>query len=236
MKVFVILPILKHPVYEEITLKELARVASKDTEIHVESLEKGPASIESAYDEALAVPGILELAKKAESQGFDAAIIDCMGDPGLEAAREIVKIPVVGPCQASMALASTIASRFSVVTILRNVVPLFHDLALKYGVRDKVASVRTIEVPVLDLEKRWNEVKRALEEQGRAAIEQDGAEAIILGCTGMIGMAEELQKALGVPVVDPAPAALMVAEALVRLGLTQSRLKYPTPPEKTRVT
>ena len=236
MKVFVILPILKHPVYEEITLKELARVASKDTEIHVESLEKGPASIESAYDEALAVPGILELVKKAESQGFDAAIIDCMGDPGLEAAREIVKIPVVGPCQASMALASTIASRFSVVTILRNVVPLFHDLALKYGVRDKVASVRTIEVPVLDLEKRWNEVKRALEEQGRAAIEQDGAEAIILGCTGMIGMAEELQKALGVPVVDPAPAALMVAEALVRLGLTQSRLKYPTPPEKTRVT
>ncbi|MHC1586860.1 MAG: aspartate/glutamate racemase family protein [Candidatus Hecatellaceae archaeon] len=236
MKVFVILPILKHPVYEEITLKELARVASKDTEIHVESLEKGPASIESAYDEALAVPGILELAKKAESQGFDAAIIDCMGDPGLEAAREIVKIPVVGPCQASMALASTIASRFSVVTILRNVVPLFHDLALKYGVRDKVASVRTIEVPVLDLEKRWNEVKRALEEQGRAAIEQDGAEAIILGCTGIIGMAEELQKALGVPVVDPAPAALMVAEALVRLGLTQSRLKYPIPPEKTRVT
>ena len=234
MKVFVILPILKHPVYEEITLKELARVASKDTEIHVESLEKGPASIESAYDEALAVPGILELVRKAETQGFDAVIIDCMGDPGLEAAREIASIPVVGPCQASMAIASTIASRFSVVTILKNVVPLFHDLTLKYGVAEKIASVRTIEVPVLDLEKRWNEVKEALAREGREAVEKDGAEAIILGCTGMIGMAEELRDVLKVPVVDPAPAALLVAEALVRLKLSQSRIKYPTPPEKVR--
>jgi allantoin racemase len=235
LKVFVILPILKHPIYEEITFKELARVASKNTEIHVESLEKGPASIESAYDEALAVPSTLKLVRKAESEGYDAVIIDCMGDPGLDAAREIAKIPVVGPCQASVALASLLASRFSVVTILKSIVPLFHDLAKKYGATDKIVSVRTIEIPVLDLEKKWDEVKDALEIQGRAAVEQEKAEAIILGCTGMIGMADELQEALGVPVVDPAPAALMMAEVLVRLNLSHSKLKYPTPPEKNRI-
>ena len=234
MKVFVILPILKHPVYEEITFKELAQVASKDTQIHVESLEEGPASIESVYDEVIASPSIVKLVRRAEDEGYEAVIIDCMGDPGLDAAREIAKIPVLGPCQASIALASLLASRFSVITVLKNVIPIFHDLAKKYGAADKVVSVRSIEVPVLDLEKKWNEVKAALETQGRAAVEEEKAEALILGCTGMIGMAHDLQKALGVPVIDPAPAALMMAEALVRLNLSHSKLKYPPPPAKNR--
>ena len=236
MKILVILPILKHEVYEEITYRELEQVASKDTEIHVASLEKGPASIESAYDEALAVPGILELVAKAEKKGFDAVIIDCMGDPGLEPAREIVDIPVVGSCQASLAIASTLGQKFSVVTALKSMTPLFHDLVRKYGYSTNFASVRSIEVPVLDLEKRWNEMKEALAREGRAAIEQDGADVIVLGCTGMIGMAKELQETLKVPVVDPAPAALKLAELLVTLKLSQSKLVYPKPPEKVRVT
>ncbi|HDI47131.1 MAG TPA: hydrogenase expression protein HupH [Candidatus Methanomethylia archaeon] len=236
MKILVILPILKHEVYEEITYRELEQVASKDTEIHVASLEKGPASIESAYDEALAVPGILELVAKAEKKGFDAVIIDCMGDPGLEPAREIVDIPVVGSCQASLAIASTLGQKFSVVTALKSMTPLFHDLVRKYGYSTNFASVRSIEVPVLDLEKQWNEVKEALAREGRAAIEQDGADVIVLGCTGMIGMAKELQETLKVPVVDPAPAALKLAELLVTLKLSQSKLVYPKPPEKVRVT
>jgi len=236
VKILVILPILKHEVYEEITYRELEQVASKDTEIHVASLEKGPASIESAYDEALAVPGILELVAKAEKKGFDAVIIDCMGDPGLEPAREIVDIPVVGSCQASLAIASTLGQKFSVVTALKSMTPLFHDLVRKYGYSTNFASVRSIEVPVLDLEKQWNEVKEALAREGRAAIEQDGADVIVLGCTGMIGMAKELQETLKVPVVDPAPAALKLAELLVTLKLSQSKLVYPKPPEKVRVT
>ncbi|NHV96807.1 MAG: hypothetical protein HA494_03340 [Thaumarchaeota archaeon] len=172
--------------------------------------------------------------RRAEDEGYDAVIIDCMGDPGLDAAREIAEIPVLGPCQASIALASLLASRFSIITVLKNVIPIFRDLAKKYGAADKVVSVRSIEVPVLDLEKKWNEVKAALETQGRAAAEEEKAEAIILGCTGMIGMARDLQKALGVPVIDPAPAALMMAEALVRLNLSHSKLKYPPPPAKNR--
>ena len=236
MKILVILPILKHEVYEEITYRELEQVASKDTEIHVASLEKGPASIESAYDEALAVQGILELVAKAEKEGFDAVIIDCMGDLGLEPAREIVDIPVVGPCQASLAIASTLGQKFSVVTALKSMIPLFHDLVRKYGYSTNFASVRSIEVPVLDLEKRWNEMKEALAREGRAAIEQDGADVIVLGCTGMIGMAKELQETLKVPIVDPAPAALKLAELLVTLKLSQSKLVYPKPPEKVRVT
>ena len=187
-------------------------------------------------DRALAVPGILELVAKAEKKGFDAVIIDCMGDPGLEPAREIVDIPVVGSCQASLAIASTLGQKFSVVTALKSMTPLFHDLVRKYGYSTNFASVRSIEVPVLDLEKQWNEVKEALAREGRAAIEQDGADVIVLGYTGVIGMAKELQETLKVPVVDPAPAALKLAELLVTLKLSQSKLVYPKPPEKVRVT
>lgn len=235
MRILVILPILRHEVYEEITYKELSQVASKETEIKVVSLEKGPASIESAYDEALAIPGILDLTLKAEKEGYNAVIIDCMGDPGLEAAREIVKIPVVGPCQASIALASMLCAKFSVVTILKNVVPLFHELTKKYGVTDKVVSVRCIDVPVLELEKNIEKVRSLLLSESKQAVENDGAEAIVLGCTGMIGLAEEIRQKLGVPVVDPAPTALKMAEAMIKLGVSHSKITYPKPPEKTRI-
>lgn len=235
MKILVILPILKHKVYEEITYRELSQAASKETEIKVVSLDKGPASIESAYDEALAIPGILDLTLKAEREGYDAVIIDCMGDPGLEAAREIVKIPVIGPCQASIAFASMLCAKFSVVTILRNVVPLFHELTKKYGVTDKIVSVRCIDIPVLELEKNMEKVRSLLLSESKKAIEDDYAEAIILGCTGMIGLAEEIKQKLNVPVIDPAPTALKMAEVMIKLGVSHSKITYPKPPEKTRI-
>lgn len=112
MKIFILVPILKQRAFEEVTYTELKTAARDDVELVVDSIVKGPASIESEYDEVLAAPWIVEKAAWADRNGFDAMIIDCMGDPALEAAREIVKIPVIGPCQSSMAFASTISDRF----------------------------------------------------------------------------------------------------------------------------
>jgi len=234
MKVCVVIPILKEKIFEEITYRELEVARRKDVEISVVSIDKGPASIESAYDEEIAAPWILEKIKEAEEKGFDAAIIDCMGDPALDAAREIVDIPVIGPCQASMAIASTLCDRFSVVTVLKSVLPLFWRLAKHYDFESKVASVRSVEVPVLELEEKRNEVKDRLLAESKKAIEEDGAGAIILGCTGMIGMAKELQEALGIPVIDPAVASMKLAESLVDMKISHSKLAYPKPPEKER--
>lgn len=235
MRIFVVLPILRNEVFEKITRRELEVAKRKDTEIYVVSLGKGPASIESAYDEELAAPWILERVREAEEKGFDAVIIDCMGDPALHAAREIVSIPVIGPCQASLAVASTVSDKFSIVTVLNSVLPLLRRKVREYGFEGKVASVRSVEVPVLELEEKREEVKARLLSESKRALEEDGAEAIILGCTGMIGMAAELQESLNVPVIDPAVTSVKMAEIMVDMRIMQSKREYPKPPDKLRV-
>ena len=234
MKINVIVPILKNEHFERITYKEFKGAARSDTEISVVSLNKGPASIESMYDDYIASPWILEKVKKAEKEGHDAVIIDCMGDPALNAARELVNIPVIGPCQASMALAYVVSEKFSVVTVLKRVIPMFDRLAKVYGFTEKLASVRSIEIPVLELEKE-DVAKAALLEESKKAIDCDGVDAIILGCTGMIGMAKGLQNALGISVIDPAIASLKLAESLVDMKISHSKTVYPSPPEKLRI-
>lgn len=234
MRVCVLLPILGHKYFEEITYKEFKSSARPDTEITVVSLEKGPASIECWYDEEVAAPWILEKVKDAEDKGYNAVIINCMGDPALYASRELVKIPVIGPCEASMAIASTLGHKFSIITVLKSVIPLFEKLACTYGFEDKMVSVRSVDVPVLELEERRLEIRATLLAESKKAIEQDGADVIILGCTGMVGMAKELYEALGFPVIDPAIAALKFAEALYEMGLSHSKKFYVTPPEKLR--
>jgi allantoin racemase len=97
----------------------------------------------------------------------------------------------------------------------------------------RFASVRSIDIPVLELD-REDEVKEGLGVESMKAINEDGADLIILGCTGMIGMAQELQKKLGIPVIDPTAAALKMAESIVDLGLSHSKLVYPKPSEKLR--
>jgi allantoin racemase len=233
MRVCVIIPILENEFFEEITEREFKTYARPGTEITVMSLEKGPASIESMYDEYLSAPWTLEKVKLAEEQGFDAVIIDCMGDPALHAGREIVDIPVIGPAESSMAMASIIGQRFSVVTVLQSVVPIFHNMVAAYGFKDRFASVRSIDIPVLELD-REEEVKKELAVESRKAIDEDGADLIILGCTGMIGMAKGLEEELGVPVIDPTAAALKMAESMVDLGFSHSKLTYPKPPDKLR--
>ncbi len=235
MKIYVILPILPHKGFEELTYKEFEAAKRPGTEIVVKSVRKGPASIESKYDEEIAAPWILEEVINAEKQGYDAVIIDCMGDPSLYAAREIATIPVIGPCEASMAIASTISHKFSVVTVLTNIVRLFDEMVKVYGFESKFVSTRSVEVPVLDLEKKREEVEEALASESRKALEE-GADTIILGCTGMVGMAKALQKKLGVPVIDPAVASLKLAEILVDMKLTHSKIYFPEPPKKKRVT
>ncbi len=233
MRVYVIIPILQNDFFEEVTEREFKAYARPGTEITVVSLERGPASLESMYDEYISAPWTLEKVKLAEQEGYDAVIIDCMGDPALHAARELVDIPVIGPAEASMAMACIIGHRFSVVTVLQSVVPIFHNMVAAYGFKDRFASIRFIDIPVLELD-REDEVKEGLAAESKKAIDEDGADLIILGCTGMIGMAKGLEKKLGVPVIDPTAAALKMAESMVDLGYSHSKLTYPKPPDKVR--
>lgn len=233
MKVNVILPVLKNEYFERITDEEFKATAQPDTEITVVSLDKGPASIESMYDDSIASPLVLEKVKEAEESGFDAVIIDCFADPALHAARELVNIPVIGPCQSSLAFASIVGENISIITVLRSVVPILERLARVYGFTGNLVSVRSIEIPVLKLNNK-KIVKSALLKECKEAIKFDGADTIILGCTGMIGMAGDLQKELKIPVIDAATASLKMAESLYDLKISHSKEAYPVPPTKLR--
>jgi len=218
-------------------LEEFRAVARPDTEISNVFLDSGPASVESAYDNVLAGPDIVANVRAAEKEGVDAVIINCMDDPALEAAREVSSIPVIGPCEVSMHLAAMLGHRFSVLGVLERVTGVFEQKARKYGVGDRLASVRALGLPVLALtEDREQFVVRAVDE-AVGAIEEDGAHVIVLGCTGLAGLAEQIQNALhdkgyDVPVIDPARTALKIAESLVDLKLTHSKRTYPYPPQK----
>ena len=236
MKIHVIAPIVlddRRPASGD----EYIRAARADCEVEVVSLDRGPASIESEYEEAIAAPDTIVKAKEAEAKGADAVVISCMLDPGIRAARELVSIPVLGPCEVSMHIAAMLGRQFSIITVLDRLLPPLQTLARLYGFSDHMASIRSINVPVLDLRHGADNIVQALFTESRKALEQDKAEVVILGCTGMAGMARTIHDKLlnlgyDSPVIDPGIAALKMAEALVEMRLSHSKITYPFPPKK----
>lgn len=200
-------------------------------------LRVGPASVESAFDEALALPDTLRCIVEAQRDGCDGVVINCFGDPGLQAGREVVDIPVVGPCQAAMHLATILGHRFGVLSVLENVRLLLNHLAETYGLAARYGSFRSVDIPVLELESDPERLAQALSEQALRAVRDDGVDVVILGCTGMFGCAAAiranlLKEGIGVPVIDPLEAAVSLAITLAGTGLSQSRRAYHRPPAK----
>lgn len=211
------------------------RVKNNSTEIIAVTSSMGPVSIEGYYDEAFAIPGLLIELAKGERQGADAAIIACFDDTGLDAARALVDIPVIGICEAALSATAFIAQRFSVVTTMeRSRLPLEH-LVHRYGMSGRV-KVRAADIPVLSLEDPASNAKARLRAEITLALEQDRAEAIVLGCAGMADLTEALTREFGVPVIDGVACAVKQAEALVALGLrTAKRGAYATPVRKAYI-
>ena len=215
-------------------------IRNSDLNISHSQIEIGPASIETEFDEAMCQPDTILKIIDAENEGCDAAVIDCMGDPGLKGARECVSIPVVGPCETAMHYASMLGHKFTVVTVLERLIPQFENQSLLYGVPSKLASVKAVDIPVLELENDLNETVNQLKIKSVEAIKENNADVIIFGCTGLFGCAEALQNKLkedgyNVPVIDPIPLAVNSAYVLAKLKLSQSKKCYPYPPEKGMV-
>jgi len=201
------------------------------TEVSVIDVPTGPASIESAYEEMLAIPPTLDLIMDCEKNGFDAAIIGCFGDPGLEAARELVTMPVVGPCESAMLMASGLGHKFGVLTIFDSLIPMMEHLSVKAGVREKLSSVRPTNIPVLELMNDPEVTKARLIEVAGTCVEQDRADALLFGCMTMsfLDMGDEIGAEVGVPIVNAGRAAVKHAETLVSMGLAHSKKAWPTP-------
>ena len=198
--------------------------ASPGTQVTAVNPGMGPASIEGFYDEALAVPGLLAEVAKGEARRVAGHVIACFDDTGLEAARTLARAPVVGIGEAAFHVAALVAGRFSVVTTLGRSIPAIEFNLLKYGLAARCGRVRAAEVPVLALEDKGSDARRRIEVEIEAAKREDRAEAIVLGCAGMVDLAAALSARHGLPVVDGVTAAVVLIEALVRLGLATSKV------------
>jgi allantoin racemase len=200
-------------------------LVSPGTAVEIRSIAEGPETVEQDLDELLAGPAILQEVRRAESEGASAVVVDCALDPALSALREAVTIPVIGAGQSAFALALLLGDSFSIVSPLRSLAPAYRRRAREYGFDSHLASIRTIDFPIMDLLRA--EAGEAFVAAGTSAIEEDGAEVLVLGCTGMSPLIPALRARLPVPLVDPAATAISCAEMVVKLGLSHSKRSYP---------
>ena len=202
------------------------RVAGPGFDIAAANPAQGPASIEGHYDGAVALAGLLDVVRG--NPGADGYVIACFDDTGLEAARCLTDAPVVGIGEASYHLASMVAPKFGVVTTLSRSVGILEQNLVRYGLMARCTGVRASDVPVLDVEK--GEGAARIEAEVGRSITEDGAEAVVLGCAGMVEIAGRIRKTHGVPVLSPVESAVKVVEAMIGLGLQTSKANSYKPP------
>ena len=232
MRIMIINPNTSQSMTDHIR-EELMPIKRSDTELTVTCPDKGPETIESAYDEAYAIPPTLDLVKKANQQGYDAVILACFSDPGLHAAREISTIPVIGIEESSFHVAAMLGAKFSIMTPRKARIHTKKEEVHKFGLDYYLASVRSLDLSVAETDADPEKTKQRVFGEATKAVKEDGAEVIILGCAGMAGYAPEIEQKLNIKVIDPTAVALKIAEAMVDLGLTHSKAGlYATPPEK----
>jgi len=169
-----------------------------------------PKFIETQEDEVMAAPGMIKLVKDNDDI-YDAFIIACHCDPNLDVIKEITDKPVIGSGEASMRIASLLGHRFSIIQTTKESVPLKEELVRKYQLQDSLASVRA---PQNMSPERSDEQKFTA--AARAAIAEDRADVIVLGCAGLTGLDKRMQKELSVPVLDGVTCALILATALIK--------------------
>ena len=221
MKILVVNPNTTVSMTEKVCRAARA-VAQPNTEIIATNPSYGPSSIQGFLDIATCLPGLLEEVKRHPD--VDAIVIACFDDTGLDAVRCLVSAPVLGIGEAAYHAASMIATKFSVVTTLSRSVPGLENNLQRYGLSQKCVKVRATDIPVLKLEEGDPATLEKIRTEIRRAIEQDHAEAIVLGCAGMADLMAQLSDEFGLPVIDGVAAGISLAEALVNSGLRTSKI------------
>ena len=213
------------------------KIAEPDTVVETTWFDQRLEHLEYEFYEHIAIHNIIEQSVAAEKDGFDAIVIGCFYDPGLREVRELVKIPVVGVCEASLHVASMLsAGKFSILVGRRKWIPKMADNAKIYGLDSRIASWRVLGLTVPDMTDK-EKTQVAILREAKAAVEEDGAEVVCLGCTGMAGQATRAQEELGVPVLDPVLIGLKMAEIQAilskRFGISHSKIGgYEAPPKE----
>ena len=233
MKILVINPNTSTLVTEKVANK-IRQIARPDVQADVIQIEHGPESLESYYDESLATPYTIQAVKKANEDGYDAIILAAFCDPGLEALKEISSVPVYGIEETSFSVALLLGHKFSILTEKQHKTSAKTQHVRKYGLESRFASVRALGMGVVEIAEKPEKVKESGMALARKMIQEDGAEVIIMGCASMAGYSDDLEKELGIPVIDPIAATYKVVEGLtdIRVSLSKIGLYARPAPQK----
>ncbi len=211
------------------------KAAAPGTEIVALTPRFGAESVEGNFESYLAAVGVMDAVMRYD-QPFDAVIQAGYGEHGREGLQELLEVPVVDITEAAASTAMFLGHKYAVVTTLDRAVPMIEDRLKLAGLYDRCASVRASGMAVLELETQPERAVETIVEQAAAAVTQDHAEVICLGCGGMAELEAKVRARTGVPVVDGVAAAVTIAESLVRLGLKTSKVRTYAPPRPKRVT
>ena len=203
-------------------------------------LDHGPSSVENEIDDALAVPDLLAKALNAQKSGADGVVVNCMCDPGVKVMRAALDIPVIGPAETAFHLAATLGRRFSILDIGGDTKGMVTEQVEGLGLGHSFASVRGTDIPVVEINDDSGITRQRLLSEGRKAVLDDGADVLVLGCTGFTGTARAIRRDLlaegiDVPVIDPLPLAIRTLAALIAEGHGHSKRAYMSPTGRKRI-
>ena len=231
MRILVVNPNISESVSELIG-DEARRAASAGTEITMLTAPFGVAYIETRFEALIGAYAAANMVAE-HAPGHDAVVIAAFGDPGVPGIREALDIPVVGLTEAALASACLLGSRFAIVAISRRIRAWYRESVEHNGLIGRLASIRSLDQPLRDIGKVQDDHARQLKALCAAAVEEDGADVIILAGAPLAGLARTIKAELPVPVVDGVSSAVRHAETLVRLAPGAARAgSFAPPPAK----
>jgi allantoin racemase len=189
------------------------RMKLPDIEITTAKMQHSPEVLESFGDYAVAsyeVIGYLQQIK-----GYDGILLACFGDPGLFALKEIAEIPVIGIAEASFTMAQLLGYKFSVITASEKAKPMMDQLIKSYGLQNRTASIETLNLPIENFLQDRDLLLDTVLKAGKEAIAK-GAEVLIFGCAGMTMLGDDVERILGLPVIDPIKAGVVLLDAIIK--------------------
>jgi allantoin racemase len=209
-----------------------ADLLGPDTVVECVPVRNAATIVDCYYEDLIFDMYITEAGLTAESEGFDAVIMDTVSDSGLYALRSRLTIPVIGPGMVSYLVGMLLGKRFSIITMWDQWLHLYEKNLTTYNLWDHCASIRAVGIqPDFEtlLTGKEDQVFPRIAAVARSAVEEDGADVILLGSTTMHQVAPYLAEHLPVPVINPGPVAIKIAESLVQLGLSHSKVAFPSP-------
>lgn len=222
---------------EEMSLRcrILEEYTAPDTQLAMVCPQNSGVELNSALDVVLAAPEIVQLAADGQNAGFDAVILYCFSDPVIDACREALRIPIIGGAQASCLAALNVCRSFGVILADEARLPEKKLFLRTLGISpERIGQIAAVNLngisPWADRETTFKKLLAC----GQKMMRDTHTEAIVLGCLSFLGLAEPLSRVLGIPVIDPAVAAVTTAESIVRQRLFTSKVSYPLLCSKAR--